>query len=246
MKTILEHRIFYDGNLLLNEFLHDWILVAILGLVSGLAIAFQLWYHADVKKLRLFTIDAKADKVVFIMDVSNSMKNKKKLETCKKSLIESLKVLKTKAFYQVIFFNNRAWFADQGEQIWRKASQENIEKTVESINLVETDSNDDWDRPITMAMELDPPPKIIEFLTDGIKPEGKLLADGIIALRNRVNNETKINTIAFMVPQAAPPLYRIAKKTGGTHTLFLSDGTVLNKEAELRVYLEKEGIQLIF
>ncbi|MDF1752500.1 MAG: VWA domain-containing protein [Verrucomicrobiales bacterium] len=186
---------------------------------------------------------------VFIMDISDSMKALHKLKTCKEHLIKSIEELDEGAKYQVIFFSKTAHFADEDNEVthpeWRLATKANKQATIERIKSVKTERGNEWHCPFILAMNLEPPPKRINFLTDGQKSEAKLLSRGIIDLVKRVKGETKVNTTAFMAPKASPPLIRIAEETGGTHTLVLAGGERIRNKEKLTNYLGARGIECL-
>jgi len=80
-----------------------------------------------------------------------------------------------------------------------------------------------WTHPIFMALEMEPAPQVIYFMTDGAAGRSEQWAEEI---RKRARKtKTVINTVAMMVPKAEEPLKEIAKKTGGVFTVVNADGS---------------------
>lgn len=75
----------------------------------------------------------------------------------------------------------------------------------------------DWGPPLTMALEMEPPPQIIFFMTDGNGGNTKNTLDDLRKLARR--KKTIINTVALMEPAAVDGLIYLAKETKGQFTI---------------------------
>jgi hypothetical protein len=75
----------------------------------------------------------------------------------------------------------------------------------------------DWLPPLEMALEMEPPPQIIFFMTDGASGNSKEFLSDIRRLARR--KKTVINTIALMEPKAVDNLIYLAKETKGQFTI---------------------------
>ena len=80
-----------------------------------------------------------------------------------------------------------------------------------------------WDRPIKYALEMNPQPDIIFFMTDGTA--GKNTDD----IAKDIGRDAKkkgviINCIALMEPKAKDAMADIAKRTGGLFTEVQENG----------------------
>jgi hypothetical protein len=75
----------------------------------------------------------------------------------------------------------------------------------------------DWIPPLQMALEMEPPPQIIFFMTDGASGNSKEFLNDIRKLARR--KKTIINTIALMEPSAVDNLIYLAKETKGQFTI---------------------------
>jgi hypothetical protein len=108
---------------------------------------------------------------------------------------------------------------------WLSANSANLAKTRYRVDAVEKSYGTDWRHPLRMALQMNPKPDVIYFLTDGAVSNGQQAVDQILKINSR-GKKAKINTIAMMVPRAANLLGELAKKTGGEFTVVMADGSV--------------------
>lgn len=125
---------------------------------------------------------------------------------------------------------------------WRVASAEAIRETILDLEDVGKSDGTTWQLPLTLAMNLDPAPQQIFFMTDGETARQETIAAEMIAFSQERGNPV-IHTIALMVPGASPALHRLACATGGRHALVSAGGHVL-RDAELIEYLDSKGITI--
>ncbi|MGB6220898.1 MAG: vWA domain-containing protein [Haloferula sp.] len=92
----------------------------------------------------------------------------------------------------------------------RRQSEKHIENQTMSLGT-------DWGPPLRMALEMEPPPQIIFFMTDGAGGSTKELLDDLRKLARR--KKTIINTVALMEPSAVDGLIYLAKETKGQFTI---------------------------
>ena len=102
---------------------------------------------------------------------------------------------------------------------WRQASRENIRSSIGDIERVEKSYGTTWHLPFMMAINLEPAPTRIHFLTDGKTAHQDLVSEGIIEMVKRRNPATKVYTNVLQIEEAAAPLRRIATATGGAYQL---------------------------
>jgi len=88
----------------------------------------------------------------------------------------------------------------------------------------------DWSHPLKAALELDPMPHVIYFMTDGSCSTANQSSIAAAALAKEKG--VRINAIAMMEPKAEKPMRYLAAQTGG-------DFVVVNKEGKCIV--EKAG-----
>ena len=95
----------------------------------------------------------------------------------------------------------------------------NLTKIVKETPLV---GGTVWNHPINMALNMDPPPQMIYFMTDGA-------ARGADVWSKEVGDRAAkmgvvINCVAMMVPQAIKDLKDLSKRTGGQLTIVKENG----------------------
>lgn len=96
-----------------------------------------------------------------------------------------------------------------------------------------------WDNPLHMALDMDPKPQMIYFMTDGAAGGSDVWAKDV-AKRAKEMGVT-INTVAMMVPRAINDLKYLAHETGGMMTIVNPGGKreLVQKNGK-RVPLEEE------
>lgn len=107
---------------------------------------------------------------------------------------------------------------------WLEASLENIKDAREIIKETPLSGGTDWENPLLMAFDMEPPPQIVFFMTDGAVGGRDMmkLTDDLAAMAKKKG--IVVNTIAMMEPKANEPMANLAKKTGGEFTIIGSDG----------------------
>ena len=108
---------------------------------------------------------------------------------------------------------NASWITVTDPQI------KNLTKIVKETPLV---GGTVWNHPINMALNMDPPPQMIYFMTDGA-------ARGADVWSKEVGDRAAkmgvvINCVAMMVPQAIKDLKDLSKRTGGQLTIVKENG----------------------
>ena len=96
-----------------------------------------------------------------------------------------------------------------------------------------------WDNPLHMALDMEPRPQMIYFMTDGAAGGSKVWAKDV-AKRAKEMGVT-INTVAMMVPRAIDDLKYLAHETGGIMTIVNPGGKreLVQKNGK-RVPIEEE------
>ncbi len=82
-----------------------------------------------------------------------------------------------------------------------------------------------WENPLEMAIDMEPPPQMIFFMTDGS------ISGDMVAVAKRLGHHAKtkgitINTVAMMQPQAEAAMKELAKRTGGQFSTVGKGGKV--------------------
>ncbi len=195
-----------------------------------------------------FGSKGKTKNMVYVVDVSGSMQQtgdegKSRAKLMKEELKRSVSALPYTVRFQIIFFNNSAWFAgqqpgdngflqaDKPESLPTKslirATRSEIRKTLVHVDEVRIGGGTNWRLPLKMALNLKP--DLIYFMTDGEidTDRGDVPIIDDVVDYNRKKGKARINTICLMELQAYDKLQELARRTQGTVFLVKEDGTVL-------------------
>jgi hypothetical protein len=113
---------------------------------------------------------------------------------------------------------------------WLRATKANVHNTVEFMQSNKKFFGTDWDLALKTAQNMDPPPDVIFFMSDGT---GGNTPAPILA-HNRKNGKAKINTFAMQTKSGAKEFNEIAEKTGGEFTIVLRDGETIKGKDYLK------------
>lgn len=109
---------------------------------------------------------------------------------------------------------------------WRDASGSNIRESLKHIKDSNLVWGTDWDDPLEIALDANPKPDVIYFMTDGIAGDRSMATAEAIARRAKSgNSKVVINCISMMEPKALEPMKVMAQRTGGQMTVIQKDGT---------------------
>ncbi|MGB6220548.1 vWA domain-containing protein [Haloferula sp.] len=108
---------------------------------------------------------------------------------------------------------------------WIPASPSNREEALKLIKNTKLVWGTNWENPLEMAIEMEPPPQTILFMTDGS------IAGDMVELAKRLGRRAKskgitINTVAMMQPKAEDAMKELAKRTGGQFSIVDKGGKV--------------------
>ena len=76
-----------------------------------------------------------------------------------------------------------------------------------------------------MALNMNPSPDVVYFLTDGVVGNGQQAVDEVIKINKR-GPRAKIFTISMMQPKAEDLLKDLADRSGGDFSIVLQNGEV--------------------
>jgi len=114
---------------------------------------------------------------------------------------------------------------DKQKATWIKATDKKLKESLEAINETPLVYGTAWEKPIKMAMNMDPLPDMIIFLTDGSagsRSPAIAREMGDLAKEKGV----RVNTVALMEPKARKPMADLARRSGGEFTLVDDQGKV--------------------
>lgn len=107
---------------------------------------------------------------------------------------------------------------------WMDVSSSNLSKSLKIIKETPLSGGTDWENPLLMAIDMEPPPQIIFFMTDGIV-SGRDMLDLTRDIASKAKRKgIVINTVAMMEPRAEEAMADLAKRTGGEFTIIGKDG----------------------
>lgn len=107
---------------------------------------------------------------------------------------------------------------------WLEADLGNLKDAKDIIKETPLSGGTDWENPLLMAFDMEPPPQIVFFMTDGAVGGRDMmkLTDDLAAMAKKKG--IVVNTIAMMEPKANQPMANLAKKTGGEFTIIDKNG----------------------
>jgi hypothetical protein len=112
---------------------------------------------------------------------------------------------------------------------WVTSTKSQRNKSLEAIQNTKLVWGTIWDYPLQMALDMNPRPNVIFFMTDG--QAGPKSLDVAKEIGRKAKKEgIIINTIALMVPQATEAMGEIAKRTGGVFTVVNEKGEAIEQK----------------
>ncbi len=106
---------------------------------------------------------------------------------------------------------------------WVTKSPSELKKSLEQIQSTPLVWGTDWEDPLEMALDMDPQPQIVFFMTDG--QSGNKSMDIAKTLGRRAKRKSiVVNTISLMEPGTAGPMRELAEITGGKFTIVSQNG----------------------
>ncbi|MDE0835906.1 MAG: hypothetical protein OSA84_06090 [Akkermansiaceae bacterium] len=107
---------------------------------------------------------------------------------------------------------------------WLDVTVKQLEESLKVIKNSKLVYGTDWTNPLEMAFEMDPPPEIIFFMTDG-----QMSGRDMVGLSKDLASQAKskkivVNSIAMMEPRAEESMFELAKRTGGVFTVVEKGG----------------------
>lgn len=107
---------------------------------------------------------------------------------------------------------------------WLDTDLGQLREAREIIKTTPLSLGTDWENPLLMAFDMQPPPQIVFFMTDGAVSGRDMmgLTKDLAAMAKKKG--IVVNTIAMMEPKANEPMADLAKRTGGQFTIIGQDG----------------------
>ena len=105
---------------------------------------------------------------------------------------------------------------------WLEATDGQLSKSRKAIKETRLVWGTRWDNPLQMALDMEPRPQVIYFMTDGAARGSDKWAKEIGARAK--SRGIKINCVAMMQPKAHDDMDDLAKRTGGHFTIVMKGG----------------------
>lgn len=167
---------------------------------------------------RFFGVEARGSRFAFVVDVSGSMLDAKKIGALQAALLESIEGMLESASFCVILYNDQP-IPLMGEK-WLRASEENKQSAERNIALIAPGGGTNPLPGFETAFGLKPRPDVIYFMTDGMfSPEIEEQLPGYVDSTNR-NGDTRVTVhcITFEDRASEKLMRRIARQSGGSYT----------------------------
>jgi hypothetical protein len=121
------------------------------------------------------------------------------------------------------------WKLESGklpEVKWLPASGSNVRESLKHIEESSLVYGTDWDDPLEIALDANPKPDVIYFMTDGVAGDRSMeTAEAIARRASSGSSKVVINCISMMEPKALEPMKLMARRTGGQMTVINKDGS---------------------
>ena len=170
-------------------------------------------------KVSFFGLVARARRIVYAIDASESMRKNRAMEIARSELSLSLKGLEPSAQFQIVFFDVKTHSMSRpGEKAGLlRATSANLRLAKHFIKGIQPEAGTDRFAAVKHAMSFDP--DVIFLLTDADEPE--ISAKELWEIRRANKRHTIINTVEFGLGADLSKdsfLKKLARQNNGTHT----------------------------
>ncbi len=107
---------------------------------------------------------------------------------------------------------------------WMDVTSNQLDESLEIIKNSKLSGGTDWTHPLEMAFEMEPPPQIIFFMTDGSMSGRDMMGLTKDLAAKAKSKDIIINSVALMEPKAEESMFELAKRTGGVFTIVEKGG----------------------
>jgi len=140
----------------------------------------------------------------------------------------SASVVKGKGGHSFKWFgkNSHEWKPEGKRQKveWMDVTSKQLEESLAVITESKLSSGTDWTNPLEMVFDMEPPPQIIFFMTDGAMSGRDMMGLSKDLAAKAKSKDIVVNSIALMEPKAEESMLELAKRTGGVFTIVDKDG----------------------
>ncbi len=166
-----------------------------------------------------FGIASQGTRFAYVVDISGSMRQGRKLPTAMRELGRSISALPDFAHFYVVLFRSEPEVPPM-QRGWSRARPGAIRTLIRWLEQVTPEGGTRPETALAMVFNLDVRPDVVFFLTDGEIPAES--ADIVAALNSR-SRPVVVNTIAFGDESSQELLKRIAKESGGAYRFVPSE-----------------------
>ena len=201
-----------------------------------------------------FGQSSNAERVVYVIDFSSSMKRDNRHKLMRAELTESLSKMQNGLQLGMIFFAGPAWVA--GDKVkggvittpkgktykykttgghakwihdgpkrqipWWTINDKEVGRITKIVKTAPLNSGTVWHLPLNLALDMNPAPQMIYFMTDGLASGSAKWAEEIGKRAKKMG--VTINCVALMQPKAEKDLKTMAGMTGGQVTMVDANG----------------------
>ena len=167
-----------------------------------------------------FGISSKGTRFAYIVDISGSMGQNRKMETAMQELRRSIESLPDYSYFYILLFSSEIKQPPM-QKGWMRARKPVVRQFTNWLTSVDPGGGTEPKSSFQAVFSLAVRPDVIYFLTDG---QFEDIAPDEIAEMNSHGKKVVINTIQFGDPYGQDVLKQIAAKSGGAYRFIASGG----------------------
>jgi len=168
-----------------------------------------------------FGVTSRGTRFAYIVDVSGSMGQQRKMDVAMRELARSIEALPDYAYFYVVLYASGITLPP-AQRDWMRARPRTISRLIRWLNQIDPSGGT---RPVPafkQVFSIEERPDVIFFLTDGEIPRAEETLETVTLLNSR-GRRVVINTIAFGDPASQELLREIARRSGGIYRFVASD-----------------------
>ena len=167
-----------------------------------------------------FGIASKGTRFAYIVDISGSMGQDRKLETAMRELARSIDALPDYSYFHILLFSSD-FVQPPMQKGWMRAKKSIVRQFIRWLSEVDAGGGTQPRNAFLQVFALDVRPDVLFFMTDG-QIEG-FTPEELKQLNSR-GKKIVVNTIAFGDPSGQEPLKQMAADSGGVYRFVPSGG----------------------
>jgi len=168
-----------------------------------------------------FGVTSRGTRFAYIVDVSGSMGQQRKMDVAMRQLARSIETLPDYAYFYVVLYASEITLPPS-QRGWTRARPSAVSRLIRWLNQLDPRGGTRPVPAIKQVFSIEPRPDVIFFLTDGEIPRAEETLATVTQLNSR-GRRVVINTIAFGDPASQELLREIARRSGGIYRFVSSD-----------------------